>query len=382
MNKFFPQLPQMPQQKINCKSSPSRRRFLKASVAALSGLALTRCGWREGGVAGRSPAQTNTDSLYIYTWSQYTDENLINSFTDQTGIKVVADVFDSNETLLAKLQAGGGSAYSVIYPSDYMVRRMVEMGLLQELDPTRLKGLDNLFPRFQNPSYDARNRHTIPMSWGTTGFIYNAQKLAVAPTDWDYLWNNQKQLSKRMTLLNDVREVMGGTLRMLGYSYNSTDESQIKQAYEKLRLLKPSIAAFDTDAWENQLLAGDLLLSMCYSADGIRVIKENPNLNYVIPSSGSSLWTDTMAIPKTAPNLDAAYAWLNFNLQPAVAAQTSQRLGVAPPNRVAVEQLPPQSRQNTKLFPPESILEKCEHISPLAEFDSVYERYWTQLTSG
>lgn len=381
MNKFLSQLPLLPQQKIYCKSSPSRRRFLKASVAALSGLALTRCGWRQGGAQRGVAKQTNTDSLYIYTWSQYTNKDLIDRFTSQTGVKVVADVFESNETMLAKLQAGGGSAYSVIYPSDYMVRRMVELKLLQELDRTRLQGLDQLLPMFQNPEYDANNSHSIPMGWGTTGFIYNPQKLATAPTDWDYLWQNQKQLSKRMTLLNDMREVIGGTLRMLGYSYNSKDASQINQAYEKLRLLKPSIAAFDTDAWENQLLAGDLLLSMCYSTDAMRVLKENPSLNYVIPRSGSSLWTDTIVIPKSAPNLDAAYAWLNFNLQPAVANQICQQLGVATPNRVAVEQLPAQMRENTKLFPPESILKNCERISLLPKFDAVYERYWTQLTS-
>lgn len=364
------------------KSTLPRRRFLKVSLAALSGLALTRCGWRQGGAQRGVAKQTNTDSLYIYTWSQYTNKDLIARFSSQTGIKVVADVFDSNETMLAKLQAGGASAYSVIYPSDYMVGRMVELKLLQKLDSTRLNGLDQLLPMFQNPEYDPNNSHSIPMSWGTTGFIYNPQKLATAPTDWDYLWQNQKQLSKRMTLLNDVREVIGGTLRMLGYSYNSKNELQIKQAYEKLRLLKPSIAAFDTDAWQNQLLAGDLLLSMCYSTDAMRVLKENPSLNYVIPSSGSSLWTDTIVIPKSAPNLDAAYAWLNFNLQPAVANQICQQLGVATPNRVAVEQLPAQIRENTKLFPPESILKNCERISLLPKFDTVYERYWTQLTSG
>ena len=363
------------------KTTLSRRRFLKISLAG-SGLALTHCGWRQGGAQRGVTTQTNTDSLYIYTWSQYTNQDLLTRFTSQTGIKVVADVFDSNETMLAKLQAGGGSTYSVIYPSDYMVRRMIELKLLQELDSTRLNGLEQLLPIFQNPEYDPNNRHSIPMSWGTTGFIYNPQKLATAPTDWDYLWQNQKQLSKRMTLLNDVREVIGGTLRMLGYSYNSKDELQIKQAYEKLRLLKPNIAAFDTDAWQNQMLAGDLLLSMCYSADAIRVINENPKLNYVIPRSGSSLWTDTMVIPKSAPNLDAAYAWLDFNLQPAVANQICQQLGVATPNRVAVEQLPAKIRGNTKLFPPESILNKCERISLLSEFDAIYERYWTQLTSG
>lgn len=359
-----------------------RRQFLKASATALFGLALSTCGRRLGDAQSPSTVSSASDKLYVYTWSLYTDQELLNSFTAQTGIQVVADVYGSNETMLAKLQAGGGGAYSVIYPSDYMVRRMVELNLLRQLDRARLPDLDNLIPQFQSPSYDPDNRHSVPFSWGTTGFLYNSKKLAVAPVDWDYLWVHQQELSKRMTLLNDVREVMGGVLRMLGYSYNSKDESQIKQAYEKLKALKPGIAAFETDAWQNQILAGDLLLAMCYSSDGVQVIKEDPSLRYVIPRSGSSLWTDTMVIPTTAPNPDAAYAWIGYMLQPEVAAQMCQRLGFATPNRVAVEQLPPQVRNNPNLFPPESILQNCERIAPLGEVDAVYDRYWTQLTSS
>jgi spermidine/putrescine transport system substrate-binding protein len=362
--------------------SLSRRRFIHTSVAAFSGLALTRCGWRQVGVQREATPASPTDKLYVYTWSQYTDDELIKNFTSQFKAQVVADIYESNEAMLAKLQAGGGGNYSVIYPSDYMVRRMVEMGMLHDLDRSRLQGLDRLAPPFQNPTYDPENRHSIPMSWGTTGFVYNTQKLKEPPKDWEYLWKNRQQLSGRMTLIDDVREVMGATLRMLGYSYNSKDESQVKQAYEKLRELKPSIAAFDTDAWRSQILAGDLLLAMAYSTDGIKISQENPNLQYIIPASGTSLWTDTIAIPKTAPNLDAAYAWLNYNLEPTVAAEICQRQTVAIPNQVAIEQLPTQLRQNTNLFPPESILNKCERIAPLGDFDPVYDRYWTQLTSG
>jgi spermidine/putrescine transport system substrate-binding protein len=364
------------------KSSRSRRRFIHTSIAALSGLALTRCGSRQIGVQREATPASPTGKLFVYTWSQYADDKLIQNFTSQFKTPVVADIYESNEAMLAKLQAGGGSNYSVIYPSDYMVRRMAEMGMLHELDRSRLQGLDRLTPQFQNPTYDPENRHSIPLTWGTTGFVYNTQQLRDPPTDWEYLWNHRQQLSGRMTLINDVREVMGATLRMLGYSYNSKDESQIKQAYEKLRELKPSIAAFDTDAWRSQILAGDLLLAMAYSTDGIKISQENPNLRYIIPASGTSLWTDTIAIPKTAPNLDAAYAWIDYNLEPTVAAEISQRQFLAIPNQVAMEQLPTQLRQNTNLFPPESVLNQCERIAPLGDFDAVYERYWTQLTSG
>jgi spermidine/putrescine transport system substrate-binding protein len=358
-----------------------RRQFLKG-VAALSGLSLAGCGWRLGNVQANAGTSGSRDQLYIYTWTQYTSKQLLETFNTQTGIKVLADFYDSNDVMLAKLQAGGGGAYSAIYPSDYMVQKMVNLGLLTEINRDRLIGLDNFFPRFQNPSYDPNNRYSIPFNWGTTGFIYNSEILKTPPEDWEYLWQNQNQLKKRMTLINDVREVMGGALRMLGYSYNSQNENEIKQAYEKLKELKPAIAAFDTFSWENQILTGDLVLAMCYSADAIRVSKENPKLKYVIPRSGSSLWTDTIVIPKTAINSDGAYAWINFMLQPEVAAQMSRDLGIATPNRAGFELLPKRIQNNFSLFPPESILEKCDRITPLKEFEEVYERYWTKLTSG
>lgn len=359
----------------------TRRKILKF-ITTLSSLSLTGCGWRLAEVRANAKTSAQRELLYLFTWSQYTDKKLLTTFSAQTGMRVLADVYDSNDVMLAKFLAGGGRTYSIIYPSDYMVQKMVEKNLLVEINRDRLIGLGNLFPRFQNPSYDDNNRYSIPFSWGTTGLIYNSEILPNPPEDWEYLWQNQAQLYKRMTLLNDVREVMGAALRMLGYSYNSQDENQIKQAYEKLQTLKPAIAAFDTDAWQNQILAGDLVLAMCYSADAIRVSQENPKLKYVIPRSGSSLWTDTLVIPKTAPNPDGAYAWINFILQPEVAAKMSQRLSIATPNSSGFELLPQQLQSNTSLFPPEAILAKCERITPLAAYDDIYERYWTTLTSG
>ncbi len=356
-----------------------RRQFVQG-IAALSGFSLASCGWQLGNI--NSARISGSSDLYIYTWTQYVDQELVKAFTAESGLKVVVDVYDSNEVMLAKLLAGGGGAYSLIYPSDYMVQKMEEQGLLIVLNHDRLNGLDQLFPQFQNPSYDPNNRHSIPFNWGTTGLIYNSEILKDAPEDWDYLWQNQDILNKRMTLLNDVREVMGATLRMLGYSYNSKDKNQIKAAYEKLVELKPAIASFDTDAWQNQMLAGDLTLAMCYSVDAINVIRENPKLKYVIPRSGSSLWTDTIVIPKSAPHIDEAYAWINFMLQPEVAATISERMNIATPNSAGFEKLPNEIKNNQNLFPPAAVLEKCERITPLGDIEDIYERYWTRLTSN
>src|SRR5919202_6649460 len=285
---------------------PTRRRFLqRATSAALSSMALSGCGWTLAEVRAKTskqePSQGLSKPLYIYTWSSYTDQPLLERFKRETGITAVADVFDSNEAMLARLQAGGGGAYSIIYPSDYMVSQMAELQMLVELDYSRITGIDRLSPRFVNPEYDPGNLHSVPISWGTTGLIYNTQNLQPPPQDWSYLWDNQQKFSKRMTLLNDVREVMGAVLKMLGYSYNSRNPKEIQQAYEKLAELKPNIASFTTDSWRDQILSGDLQIAMCYSSDANEVIEENKNLQYVFPKSGATLWTDTLAIPKTAP---------------------------------------------------------------------------------
>lgn len=376
---FYPAMP---------LSGTTRRRFLQLSAAALSGTVLSNCARNLSG-AGQSsptptssPATTDNSTLYIYSWANYTDEELLTNFREQTGITAVVDTYDSNETMLAKMQAGGGSAYSIIFPSDYMVTQMVELGMLATLDKSRLKGLENLYEQWQSPAYDADNTHSIPATWGTTGLIYDPERFGSEIQGWDAVFENKDNLTRRITLINDVREVMGAILRYLGHSYNSEDLDQIQSAYDQLVELKPAIANFITNGWEDQLAGGDLTVSMAYSVDAIALIADNPNLVYVVPETGSSLWTDTMVIPQTAPNVDAAYEWMNFMLQPDNAAKTVSRLKFATPNKAAYALLPDELKQDDDLFPPEAVLSKCEGIAPVSEeATAAFDRYWTQLTS-
>lgn len=364
----------------------TRRRFLQFSAAAVSGVALANCRPQIADTrpttSGGGGSSSSPDSLSIYSWSNYFDDELLNNFREQTGIRVVADVFDSNEAMLAKVQAGGGEAYSIIYPSDYMVQQMIELNLLTELDKSKLEGLGNLLEQWKNPVYDPNNAHSVPTTWGTTGLVFNRSRLNPAPTDWKDLWDNQSQISGRLTLFNDVREVMGAVLKSLGYSYNATDPAQIEAAYNRLRELKPAIASFTTDGWRDQLVTGDLLLAMGYSSDAIDLASESPDIEYVIPASGSSLWTDTMVIPKTAPNPEGAYAWMNFLLKPENAARAVERLKFATPNQAAIDQLSPELKNNKNLFPPAEVLAKCEGIAPVGAATELYDRYWTQITSA
>lgn len=387
------------QNKVPCRPSPrqrnranafsggvGRRRFLQASAAAVSGIALSNC---RQNLATNSDSSTESaaasgdaNTLHIYTWADYTTEELISQFTEKTGIDVVVDIYGDNETMLARLQAGGGDAYSIIYPSDYMVQEMVDLGMLMELDASRLQGMDNLNEKWQSPVYDPNNAHSVPFSWGTTGLIHNKEILETEPQDWDYLWENSDQLSNRLTLLDDMRETIGAALKSLGYSYNSTDPSEIEAAYERLVDLKPYLSNFMSYGFEDQILGGDLIVVMGYSSDGIEVMVEDENLDYVVPKSGSSLWTDTLAIPKSAPNVDAAYEWINFMLEPEVTRAGVQDLYFSTPNKAAYELLPDELKNNTRLYPPEEVLANCEGIAPVGDATELYEQYWTELTSA
>lgn len=369
----------------------TRRRFLQGSTAALAGVALSNCrsqvadvqtGSESADASGGEATGGSDRTLHIYTWADYVDETVMAEFTEATGINVVMDIFDSNETMLAKLQAGGGDVYSVLYPSDYMVTQMIEMGMLLELDKSRLKGIENLLDKWQDPVYDGNNAHSIPYSWGTTGLLYNTEQISGTPEDWNYMWENQEELSRRLTLLDDVRETMGATLKSLGYSYNSTDPEQLEAAYQKLMEIKPHLASFKSFGFEEQLLGGDLTMVMSYSVDAIAATLEDERMEYIVPASGSSVWTDTMVIPASAPDVDAAYEWLNFVLRPEVSAGLVERLYFATPIAAAYEMLSADLKQNKDLFPPEDILAKCEGIAPVGDAIDLYDQYWTRVVSA
>jgi spermidine/putrescine transport system substrate-binding protein len=365
----------------------SRRRFLQVATAATSGVLLSNCARalltnNATEPAASDEAPTN-QTLRIYTWANYTDDKLLAAFKDKTGIEAIVDTYDSNETMLAKVQAGGGKAYSLIYPSDYMVKEMQGAGLLTTLDRSQLQGLNQLMPNWKNPGYDKNNAHSIPVVWGTTGLIFDPEKMGQEVKGWDYIWDNKDDLARQITMLQDTREVIGATLKFLGYSYNSTDPAEIEEAYEKLLEIKPAIASFATNGWEDQLAGGDLSMSMAYSQDAIALMAESKNLKYIVPETGSSLWTDTMVIPKAAPNAEAAYEWINFMLEPENSAKMVERLKISTPNAAAFEKLPDDLQRDENLFPPKSVLAKCEGIVPVkSEIAEIYDQYWTRLTSS
>ena len=364
----------------------SRRQLLKMATSGAFGLGVSQilsgCGWRLGNVRSGQSNTRSPNELLLYTWAQYVDDELFKDFRDVTGLRTIRELFDSNEKMIAALQAGKGQAFSVLYPSEYFIPKLLKADLLAELDHDRVQGLDNLMPQFRRSTADLDNHYGVPFAWGTTGLIYNREKIPEGIEDWDYLWRNKQKLTRKMTLLDDSREVLGCALKSLNYSVNETNPDRIKKAYEKLSILKPHIASFTTDGWRTQLAAGDLWVAMGYSSDAIGLLKENPKLHYIVPKPGASRWSDWMVIPKSAPNPNAAYQWINYLLKPDVAANVAQRLAVTTPNANAIPLLAQELQRNTVSYPTADVIARCESMTALTdEAEKLYDKYWTQLTS-
>ena len=379
--------------------SISRRKFLKQTAYATSALAsastLAACGifdkTPQADESGKDevvrPVTQDKQTLYLYGWSTYVNNTeVLEGFTKQTGIKVVGDAYDSNEVLLSKLEASGGrSGYSIIYPSDYMVTRMRDLKLLTPLNKKLLPNLNNIASNYLGLPHDRGAVFSIPVSLGTTGIAYNVKAvnsiIGEEPTDWNYLWEHKSKL--RITLVNDPREVMGMALHILGNSYNTKEPLKIEQAFQKLRELMPAIANFTTDAWRDPLASGDLMMCMAFSGDAISLARQDPNIKYILPNSGTSIWTDTIAIPRGSSNIEGAHAWINYVMRPDVAAKISDANSFGTTNKLAKSLIPEDLRAMKALEPTEAMISKSDRITKLDDkVSEIYNGFWTRLITG
>jgi spermidine/putrescine transport system substrate-binding protein len=318
--------------------------------------------------------------LNIFSWADYLFPDAIAQFEQRYGIHVNYDTYASNESLLAKLQAGA-SNYDVIVPTSYMVITLNKLGLLSRLDKAKLPNFKYVLPRFQNPTFDPHCEHTVPYTWGTTGIAFNAKAFSndekQFPKDWDVFWD--KNLALRMTLLDDARETLGMALKRRGHSYNSLDKTQIQDACNDLKQQKPLVMSYTSDQVIIQLASGDSLASLAYSGDVYQAIRDNKDVRYRIPESGASIWSDNLCIPESAPHKENAYKWLNFMMEPEIAAACANYTRYATPNEKAQKLIEPELLTDKNLYPPENILAKCEEIGDIGSMIFFYDQMWTEL---
>ncbi|MCL2676495.1 MAG: ABC transporter substrate-binding protein [Streptococcaceae bacterium] len=311
--------------------------------------------------------QTSENTLTIFNWGEYIDPALITKFEKETGYKVNYSTFDSNEAMYAKVKQGG-TAYDIVVPSEYMVQKMASEHLLIKLDHTQIKGLNDDNAKLLNNSFDPNNNYSLPYFWGTFGIVYNDQMIKNPPKNWSDLWSSQYKNS--ILLTDSSRDVMGMGLITTGSSVNSTNETQVTQAYQKLLQLTPNVKAVLGDEIMNYMINNETPLAAVYSGQASEMTAQNSHLHYIVPER-TNIWYDNIVIPKTAKNLKAAYAFINFMQEPENAAQNAEYVGYSTPNDKAKALLPADVREDTQYYPTLSQIKDDEAYTNL-------NAYWTE----
>lgn len=323
-----------------------------------------------------SGCSSNKETLYVYNWGDYMDESIIAEFEKETGIKVVYDTFATNEDMYVKIKSGG-SSYDLIFPSDYMITRMRDEGMLEKINHANVPNFKYIDDRFKGQDYDPNNEYSIPYMWGTVGILYNTTMVDDPVDSWDILWN--PKYSKQILMLDSQRDAIGVALIKLGYSLNSTDPKQISEAGELLKQQKPLVLAYALDEIKDKMVSGEAALALVWSGDAIYAMQSNPDLDYAIPKEGTNLWFDGMAIPKGAKNKAAAEKFIDFLCRTEIAFRNADYTGYATPHVEARELLDPEIRNNKAAYPDDEDLVNVEVFVSLGEVLKEYDRVWTEV---
>jgi spermidine/putrescine transport system substrate-binding protein len=314
--------------------------------------------------------------LYVYNWGDYIDESILEEFEKETGIKVVYDTFSTNEDMYVKIKSGG-STYDVVFPSDYMVTRMINEGMLLKIDLEKIPNRVHIDPKLMGADYDPKNEYTLPYMWGTLGILYNTTMVEGEVDSWDVLWD--ARYAKNILMLDSQRDSIGAALLKLGYSINTKDPQELAEAAELLKQQKPLVLAYVVDEGKDKMVAGEAALALTWSGEAMYAIGENPDLSYAIPKEGTNLWFDVMAIPKGAKNIEGAHKFMDFLNRPEIALRNAEYTGYSTPNLAAWEMLPEEVRNDPRAYPSEEVLANTEVFVSLGETLREYDRIWTEV---
>ncbi len=317
--------------------------------------------------------------LHIYNWSEYLNPDLITAFEEQYDCRVKQDYFDSNEALYAKLKAGAGG-YDLIFPSSYMVSIMAEQGMLQELNHDLIPNLKHIDRSFLKLTEDRDMKYSVQYMVGSTGIGYIDGRVEMDEPSWAIFAN--EEYAGRMTLLNDMREVIGAALKYLGYSLNTTDEAQLDEAAEVAIAWKKNIAKYESEQYKNGLVSLEFLVSQGYSGDVMQGMEENEDIAYVIPKEGTSLYSDDMAIPVGAENAELAHAFINFLHEPENAASNTDFVWYLCPNTASYEFLSEEVKEDPAVFLDPEVVAKSEVIRDLGEENAKYVKVWDRIKAA
>jgi len=363
----------------NSKNRKLLRRIAAGAVACVLLVTLI--------VTGRSVKSDRV--VNVCSWGEYIDEELITRFEEETGIRVNYQTAESNEALYSLIKMGGAD-FDVIVPSDYMIARLIEEDMLAELDYDNIPNFDLIDDTYKHLSYDPENKYTVPYTWGALGIIYNTAMVSEPITSWSAMFD--PQYAGQVLMINNSRDAIGAALLSLGYSLNTTDESQLEEAFNLIKQAKGNgvYQAFVMDEVFGKMEGGNAAIAMYYAGDYLTMLENNENLAFVIPEEGSNWFVDAMCVLKSSQHKDEAEEWINFIASTDANLANMDYIWYASPNAEALEEYPAYYQEvndeelDPELYaimaPSEETLARCELYKNLPKATlRLYDSLWTRL---
>lgn len=317
-------------------------------------------------------------TLNVFNYGDYINEDLIKKFEDETGIDVIYDTYESNEIMYQKVKNSPGT-YDLIFPSDYMVEKMLKEDMLEKIDFSNIPNFKYIGEDFKNLSYDPNNEYSVPYMWGTVGIIYDADRVDDIVDSWDILWN--EKYKGEIFMFDSIRDTLAISLVRLGYSINSVDKKELDEAANELIKQKPLVQSYVMDEVKDKMINGEAIFATVYSGDALFIQEEAPDLNlqYVVPKEGSNKWFDVMVIPKGAKHKTEAEEFINFLSDPENAKENVEYIGYATPNTGAYNLLDKETQEDETVYPSEDILDKCYIFKDLGNGIKLYDDAWLKV---
>lgn len=335
------------------------------------------------GLSGCGSSKKTT--LYVYNWGQYISEgddgslDVIATFEEAyPNIRVQYSTYDSNEIMYSKL-ANGGITVDVIIPSDYMIGRMVQEGMLEELNFDNIPNYQYIDDAFKNTSYDPENKYSVPYTWGTVGIIYNTKYVDEADvTGWELLWN--EKYAGKILMFDNSRDAFGIAEYLLGYDVNTTDETELQACAAKLAEQKPVVQQYVMDQIFDAMENEEAWIAPYYAGDYLTMVEENPDLAFVQPEEGSNLFVDAMCIPTCSKNYEDALAFINFMCRDDIVLRNCEETGYSCPSATALEEMDEEMAADPVAYPGADILDKAETFGGLPEKTlTFYDHEWIRI---
>ena len=325
----------------------------------------------------------------VCSWGEYIDESLIGEFEAQTGIHVNYQTAESNETLYSLLQTGGAD-FDVIVPSDYMIGRLIDEGMLAELDYSAIPNYDLIDPQYKSLSFDPENKYTVPYSWGTVGIIYNTKMVDEPITSWGAMFD--EKYAGQVLMINNSRDALMAALCYLGYDINTTDEAQLTEAFRLVKDAKDKgvYQAFVMDEVFGKMEGGNAAIAMYYAGDYLTMLENNEDLAFVVPEEGSNWFVDAMCVLKSSQHKDEAEEWINFIASTDANLANMDYIWYASPNAEALADYPAYYEAEYEepldediysiMAIPDEERARCElYVNLPQETLKFYDKLWTQL---